>query len=237
MRPHRNQSSLAILLCVLALAAAPATQPKASPQEVLKQKWLHQVDRYFLLQDDINLRELLRPMRGAEYKVQEGSKRQAEVNSEIDFANSKMDELNSQSIAISDQLTRIHKSARASYNHWVEQFNAVQSQVRKGKKYITQLQAELAAIDVPIDVYDTDVNRCATQMQRMVQRYQVLANDADVKRALASLNRTSSPAVRLGPSIHFSEQLPIVLKLQKELMAVCLRWPSRSLPNMLCICR
>jgi clan AA aspartic protease (TIGR02281 family) len=79
------------------------------------------------------------------------------------------------------------------------------------------LVKELNKLGDPRDDYVTLLLNLSANMEKLVERYTELAEDQEVRDALAALNAGGGLKFRLGPSPRFLEELPVVRK-QRELL-------------------
>lgn len=216
-----------LLLAIVSPAVNGDAAESAAPEEVLSSNGLSKFGAYYVLEPDLKLGDWLRVLQATEKKYTDAKKHYAALQNQSKQVNDLMQNLGAQNDAQTRILEQIPKAADGSYNHQVDIVNAVRKKLRECIKIADETEKELQATPEPTnEQYVAMVVKLSDMMELVSRRYEELAADSEVKSALQRINQTARPAARLGPSLRFAEQLPLIRRLRATVASVAIRLDS-----------
>ncbi len=196
-------------------AAEPRPGDAQAAQGVLKAKGLTKSGASYLLEGEAKFPEELRVMRAAKFKVDQNSAQRAKLEKAIDAANDTVVQCAREISDATGQASR--EKNRDRFNQLVARQDAARSRGLEAIRERDFLVKELNKLGDPRDDYVTLLLNVSAKMENLAERYAALAEDQEVRDALAAVNAGGGPKARLGPSARFLEELPVVRK-QRELI-------------------
>lgn len=191
---------------------------KPSSEALLKTKGLSRVETRYLLAVDADLPNLLRAVRAAKVKADAGAARRAELERQIETANAAALAAMRELSVLHDRLSGIKKSDTRRYNEVVGLINEAELRQKEAMLAAQSRTKELRKLGDGQDDYVGLAIALAEKMQAAARQYNALADDPDVRAALAAVS-AGGPRFTLGPSAAFGTELPGVLKTRDMLAA------------------
>lgn len=176
------------------------------------------VGAMYLLETDVNLRVQLKTMRQAKAQLESAVARRVEIEDQLRAADITVVEGLTRMVEINQQMEKARK-VPTRYNELVAQVHAIEAQLAEAKVFVADRQKALARISVPNDQYVSAVVQLSDAMEAAQRQYDALTTDAAVKAALAVVNKTSTPPVKLGPSEAFKTELPAIRQERNNVRA------------------
>ena len=197
--------------------AVPAAEPAdgQAAQMVLRAKGLTRSGATYLLEGEIKLPEELRAMRAARFRVDQNAAQRAKLENEIAAARETI--LQSAREVSEATANAAREKNRDRHNQFVAQQDAARRRTLEAERDCDSLVKQLNKLGDPKDDYVTLLLNVSANMEKMAQQYAKLAEDQEVREALAAINAGGGLKVRLGPSPRFAEELPAVRK-QRDLL-------------------
>ena len=214
-----------LLIAVMALVTRADPSAPASPaEEVLQSKGLTKFGSCYVLEPDLKLGDWLRVTQATERKLKDARRRRTQLEQDLNQATSMLENLKAQNEKQTYVLEHISKSADGTYNHQVDIVNGIRKKLRQCIDIGQQRDRALQDFPEPTeDEYVAIVEKLSNMMDLVSRRYQELAADPQVKSALESINQTASPALKLGPSLRFVQQLPVTRRLRDTVAPTIVR--------------
>jgi len=205
-----------LLMLMLMIGAAPTNSTSAkgatsAAEDALKSKGLTRVGIIYELDDDAHLQAGLRAMYQAKSKLEDNSRKRQAIDNDITAAGQKIAQLNEQERQLSEKIAQTSRR-QANYNEMVLSLISIQSNIRDGYKYIDDRKKARAQVVDPTDDFITATQDLAAKMEAASKEYAALASDPAVTGAIAQINESAVPKVKLGPSAAFAKALPAVLR-------------------------
>ncbi|MDB5319169.1 MAG: hypothetical protein JWN40_800 [Phycisphaerales bacterium] len=208
--------------CVLALVLAWA-QPRAAAapvvdkasEEVLKSKALTKVGIFYLLQDDIKLPEGLRAQRQTKKQVEDYLRKKTSLEKEIETVKSSIDEWDREYNELHVMMARTKDIPH--HNQIVGEINTRVAKIKEAVKYGQARQEELSKLSDPRNNYAGIVIELADKMEAVATQYEAIAAEPAIKAALAKINESSVPKVKLGPSAQLTQELSVIRKEREKI--------------------
>ncbi len=112
------------------------------------------------------------------------------------------------------------------YNHWIEENNLLVGkrtdlgiEIDKEQRAIEDLKAREAEVEDSRARYIGLVMDIGTRAESVDAAYKKLAQDSELSDAIAKYNQTSQPALRLGPTDNFSDDLKYIRQCVKDVVS------------------
>jgi aspartyl protease family protein len=209
--------ALTAVAAVLVTAGALHAQasPAAASDELLASKGLTKAGTTYVLEADAKLPEALRVIRAAKKKLEDNGRKRAAVQAQIKDAQNRLARLDRQFGDLNARYNAVNSTDEK--NELAAAINALTSQMREGLRYIEGKEKELKAVIDPKDDYVAAVLDLAPKMEAAAKRYAELAADESVTAAVAKINETARPKVRLGPTDQFAKELKPLLKMRESI--------------------
>lgn len=215
---------VAVVACsAIAVAQVPTSRPAAiaprvtgpdpASDQLLQSKGLTKVGNDYLLDVDAHLGQGLRQVRQAKKLLDDNTAARNRIEQQVKQANAAIDQLNRQLADVSEKRQTATGSAADQLG---AQNNLLISKIAEAVRYREERDKELANLGSPGDDYVTAVINVSDQMEAAAKRYEELAADAEVKAAIAKINQTLKPPVKLGPSAAFAQELRPMRKLRES---------------------
>ncbi len=198
--------TVGLLTLRLIVGAAPAPSASSPAEETLTSKGLTRIGIIYELDDDAHLQAGLRTMYSLKAKIEDNTRKRQTVDNAIANAEQKITQLNEQERQLGDKIAQTPHN-QLNYNDMVVTLNNIQSNIRDGYKYIDDRKKDRAKIVDPTDDFISATQDRAAKMEAASKQYAVLANDPAVTGALAQINQSAVPKVKLGPSAAFTKAL------------------------------
>jgi clan AA aspartic protease (TIGR02281 family) len=154
-------------------------------------------------------------MRTAKFRVDQNAAQRAKLEKQIESARETI--LQSARELSEATSNAAREKNRDRFNEFVAQQDAARSRRLQAERYCDSLIRQLNKLGDPRDDYVTLLLNVSANMEKMAEQYANLADDREVRDALAAINAGGGLKVRLGPSSRFAEELPAVRK-QRDLL-------------------
>jgi clan AA aspartic protease (TIGR02281 family) len=217
----RTHNSLIALICLLTCVVSALADDK-SPDQIFKDKGLTKFGIFYVLDVDAQLPTSLRTMRQAQAKMQDYTKKRAAIESDIQLADTSIALWYSQYRTLNEQLAATTNDVE--HNRLVGPINSLVSKIQEGKIFKDQREKDLSQLADPSDDYVAIVMDLSDKMEAAQKQYDVLASDDDLKTALAKINETARPKMKLGPSARFVQELVEIRKLRKTINTAVIKF-------------
>lgn len=214
-----------ISICLLApilsgTAVLRAADP--APDAVLTAQGLTKVSTTYQLEDDTKLPAGLRTMRQAKKQLDDATQKRTRIEKDIRAADNAIASLTQD---IDEYHVRIVKVKNAAvHNELAAQNNEALKQLHEAQRFKAQREKDLKAVGNPGDDYISAVLTLTESMEATARRYTALAADPAVTAALAKLNETARPKLKLGPSAQFTQELPGVRRERDKINAAAIKF-------------
>ena len=199
---------------VMLIGGGLASKP-AAPEETLAAKGLKKLGFLYLLEGDIKLSERLRAVRLAKSQLEEYTNKTKRLESQIKASDATVRrwdavdrELNARLLTTNDTRAR---------NQLIAQIRLAEGNMHDAARVGLQQIEALTKLTDPRDKYITAMLELSNNMEATQAQYDALAADEGVKAALAQINQTAKPKVKLGPSGNFATELASARR-QRELI-------------------
>jgi hypothetical protein len=196
-------------------AAPPAEYQQA--EAVLTGRGLTLVSFTYLVANDAKLRDGLGKMRQAKAKLDAYVAKRKQLERDIGDAEAALSAANAAVIAAGNRLAAANRAA-ADYNSYVRASNAAGVRSDEVKRARDARVKALAELPQPTGDYAGALIELTDSMDVAAKQYEALAADPAVAAALAQLNRTARPQLKLGPSAQFAQELRGV-RFQRDQLA------------------
>jgi clan AA aspartic protease (TIGR02281 family) len=219
-----------LAFCSLIAAAPVPAPPKPADvqaaQTLLKNKGLTRSGALYLLEGEAKLPEELRVMRAAKFRVDQNAAQRAKLEKAIEAANETVLQSSREMSEATSNASR--EKNRVRYNELVAQQDAARTRALEAIRERDFLVKDLNKLGDPRDDYVTLLLNVSARMEKMSEQYAALAEDQEVRDALAVLNASGGLKVRLGPSPRMLEELPAVRKQRDLLKDAVIKFRSDS---------
>jgi clan AA aspartic protease (TIGR02281 family) len=194
-----------------ALAAPPPADPAA--EEMLKSKGLMRVSQQYLVDEDVRLRDVLKTMRQSRSQLDAAIKRREMLEANLKDMDRELAAWHARFREVNDALNRTRDTV--DRNNLIGQINSLSSRIEQGQKVRDDKEKEFKRFAVPRDDYVTATIAASNQMEAAMAKYEELAKDPEVTAALAKINATVKPPVKLGPSPQLAQEIQITRKARQ----------------------
>lgn len=227
------------MLCIVradaapaAATAPPATQPAgaSSPAEVLKDRGLLRMGFWLILPGETEVHGAVPQLRAAKGRIANDANAHRDAELDIKHSAERLDAMAAElkqldaAIAQSDQAgKRLNPKNTLQYNEWVGENNELHGRrdslgldINRENRRLQSLQEHEPAVRDSRSAYVTLAVSLGGKAEAVAKSYENLAKDTQLAAAIAEINKTARPALRLGPSGLFAGDLAYVRQCFKE---------------------
>jgi clan AA aspartic protease (TIGR02281 family) len=192
-----------------------------TPDAILKTKGLTKVGSFYLLDQDAQLQQSLRPMRQAQAQMEQSDRKRSQIEDDIQMADSSIAQWDQQYRQLNDQIQNTQDPNE--HNRLVGPINALVSKIQQATIFKQQRQKDLGKLGDPRDDYIAIVMDLSDKMEATQKQYDTLAADDQVKDELSQVNQTSKIKMKLGPSPRFVQELANIRRAKMTISSAVIK--------------
>jgi len=240
-----------VLAVVLAFMGRPVVLAAEDPQnEVLKKHGLKIVGSLCVLETESDVKnkmsELRRLSKQLNYSImqQQGTMSAKDLQQTLKTLGTQISQIRSEINAVSQQMNRVPRGRRGFVNTYAaDQFvelnlyrSQLQAELQQDTAFLDQLKNQTAdpkareKIDAEVRDRREAYHQALLDLRKLVdtatEKYEELAKDEDVKKAMVAAGKAMRNKIDLGPSREFSNNVKLLEKLEKAASSPDMDGPS-----------